>query len=132
MSDGDSPRFLPPGPRPVIGGAELLVDRTTGDYRYRVAATPLGYLITARSRDAVGLLITEQWLHREREAALACAAAVEAAHVAWKAMSTGHFEGALAAMQRATEAHNEVCERLGDPPVIGRDVEALREATLPE
>ena len=120
------------GPQAVAGFGGLLLDRVTGNYRYRVAATPVGYLVTARSRNAIGLLIMEQWLHREREAALACAAAVESFHVAWKAMGTAHAGGTMAAMQRASAAHEAVCARLGDQPAVGREVEALREAMLPD
>lgn len=121
------------GPRLATGAAaEIVHEQVTAGYRYRVALTPMGYLVTARSRDVLGLAITEQWLHREKETAMACVHAVVASHVAWGAMGKAHANGALSAMEAATAHHKAICDKLDDHPLVGREVQDLRESLMPD
>ena len=49
------------------GGATVLIDHVDGEYRYRLAKIDGGYLITARTRDALGLTFIAEWLHETEE-----------------------------------------------------------------
>jgi hypothetical protein len=100
-------------------------------YRYRIARTPMGYLITARTRDPLGLSIVSEWLHQAEEAAIACMDAV----LAWNAMvgtSDRLSEEFLMACQAATRRHNEICRRFDDPSRVGHEVQDLRKRISPE
>lgn len=111
---------------------DIIWHQVTDSYRYRVARTEAGYLITARSRDVLGLTMNEQWLHKREDVAMACVHAVIAGHTLWKAMNTGLFTGASAAFDQALEAHNALGNTFDDPPVTGRMVQDVRERLLPE
>jgi hypothetical protein len=111
-------------------GAKIIYDAISGDYRYRIAETPMGFLITARSRDLVGLVITEEWLHRTERAARACMEAVEAGHRAWKSIGQQHSSGAMATFERLSETHRAICLKSDDQPVVGQEVRQLREELL--
>jgi hypothetical protein len=89
----------------IDGGAEVVLDEVDADHRYRVLRTGArlpSYLITARSRDAVGAVIIAEWLHRTQEAALACAEVARASNMVFRAhtrgVEAGH--GIMGAMQR--------------------------------
>ena len=105
---------------------EFLLDQVSNGYRYRVIKTPLGYLITARSRDLLGLMIPCEWLHRTNEAAVACALAAIAANQYWELRSTDAEPAALQDMSDALEEHSRICEQLGDSPLVGEEVRELR------
>lgn len=112
--------------------AEIIWHQITDGYRYRVAKLDAGFLITARSRDVLGLTMTEQWLHKREDVAMACVHAVIAGHILWKAMNTGLFAGASAAFDQALENHNALGNTFDDPPVTGRMVQDLRERLMPD
>lgn len=109
------------------GGGEIIAERSTRSQRYRAVRTPNDYLVTARSRDAVGAVIVAEWLHRTEEAAIACMTAVEAGNAAFEAIMQGLPAGELLGRyERLSEAHRAICDRLGDFPLIGREVRDLR------
>lgn len=110
--------------------ADVISTHTSRDNRYRAVQTPRGYLITARSRDQIGLLVSAQWLHRTEESARACVHTVIACDQAFAAMATGQAESANAVFSRASDAHKEVCVRLSGEPIIGREVQELRERLM--
>jgi hypothetical protein len=117
----------------------VIVDQITDKCRYRVAKTPNGYLITARTRDMVGLTLILEWLHKSEESAMACAVAVMAGDRLWDAMMAPKsdaalpaYEAAMLAYETAVADHNEVCDRLDDRPLIGREVRELRESLMPD
>ena len=117
----------------------MIVDQITEKSRYRVAETPNGYLITARTRDMVGLTLVLEWLHKSEEAAMACAVAAMAGDRLWHAMMAPKsdatqlaYEAARLAFETAVAEHNEVCDRLDDRPLIGREVRELRESLMPD
>jgi hypothetical protein len=113
------------------GGGEIIAERSDGDHRYRITRTPAGYLVTARSRDAIGAMIVAEWLHRSEEASLACMAAVEAGNVAFRAIMQGMpSEGLLRRYGELIDAHNATCERLDDLPRVGQEVRNLRSGDL--
>src|SRR5438067_1009608 len=39
----------------ITGSADIILDHIDGEYRYRITRTSAGFLITARTRDALGL-----------------------------------------------------------------------------
>jgi hypothetical protein len=116
---------------PSSENTEIIFYQATAGHRYRVVRTDLGYLITARSRDGIGLALPEQWLHKRRETALACAEAAIAAHTMEACRLTGHFEGAAAAFEKASSIHTALCEKMDDQPVIGHKVQQLRDRLQP-
>jgi hypothetical protein len=94
-------------------------------YRYRIGRTPMGYLITARTRDALGLSIVSKWLHQAEEAAIACMDAMVGT-------SDRLSEEFLMACQAATRRHNEICRRFDDPSRVGHEVQDLRKRIFSE
>jgi hypothetical protein len=110
--------------KPVdTANSDLVIDLASDRSRYRIAKTSDGYLITARTRDVIGLNITARWLHKTEEAALACGAVVMAGDAAFEAMGTPEFDTAMVAYGKAIEEHNAACERLGDKPLVGREID---------
>jgi len=117
----------------VTGSAEVILNQVDGDQRYRIARTSSGYLITARSRDMMGAMVLAEWLHKTEEAARACVDVATATSAAFRGIQRGvPTAGLLAAMEQAVARHNEVCDRIGDKPLVGEDVRRLREQAMPE
>lgn len=106
---------------------EVIRSELDGDHTYRVVRTDRGHLVTARTRNELGMLLPCEWLHRTEEAALACLDAVMAFNAYWRAMTMGYPVEALERkLDHLTARHKELCERLDDAPLIGQEVKALR------
>lgn len=117
----------------ISGGAELIHSEMDGDHRYRLARTESGFLVTARSRDAIGATVVAEWLHRTEEAGQACFEAVVAANAAFRAINSGLPAGAaLSRYEKLAAVHTDVCAGLNDDPLIGQEVRQLREELFPE
>ena len=106
----------------------LRADRD-GEYRYRITATDRGYLVSMRTSRGPGVWLASEWLHQNLEPAEACLNAVRAFNAAWRAMQTGLPSDALLRQaETLSAAHSQACERYNDPPLVGQEVRALREA----
>ncbi len=108
--------------------AEVIRSEIDGKHRYRITRTDSGFLITARSRDEIGLWLVCEWLHRTPEAANSCLDAVMSFNALWLAVSAGMpTEALFQKAERLSAEHRALCEHLNDMPIIGQDVKALRE-----
>jgi hypothetical protein len=104
-------------------GVTMIRDLVEGGIRYRVAKTPMGYLITLQGLFGVGsAMAPAEWLHVTEQAALACLDVAILGTVA----ANG---GSLTAFERAVAAHNALCD--DDPALVGQDVKELRERLFP-
>jgi len=107
--------------------AEVLrVDHEAG-YACRLTRIDEGFLITAHNPD-VRIWILSEWLHRTREAADACFETVKGLHAALRVIKAGlPADALLQKAQALSNSHNQLCDRLGDYPRVGPEVEALRD-----
>jgi hypothetical protein len=106
----------------IAGSAETIAEEVDGDHRYRLSRIAAGYLLSARSRRQLGVLLPVEWLYRTEEAARAGLACIMAFHAAWRTPALlGRFEALNA-------QHTAACERLNDLPLMGRDIREAREA----
>ena len=107
--------------------AEVIRSELDRDHTYRVVRTERGHLVTARTRNELGMLLPNEWLHRTEEAALACLDAAMAFNAYWQAITMGYPVEALERkLGHLMARHKELCERLDDVPLIGQEVKALR------
>ena len=99
-------------------------------HRYRLAKVDGGYLITARTKDPLGLIAISEWLHETEEAARACLDAIKASNDAWEAMQSRSpdIEARFSEMETKLAAHRAACARQNDHPLIGDEVRRLRDA----
>lgn len=108
--------------------AQVIREEADGDNRYRIVRTEKGFLITARTRDQLGVLLPCEWLHRTEEAAQACLDAVMGMNALWVAVSHGYPTKALGErLDRLNDRHTRLCADLDDYPLIGQEVKELRQ-----
>ncbi|MET3524213.1 hypothetical protein [Mesorhizobium abyssinicae] len=110
--------------------AELLRSESDTDHRYRITLTPRGYLVSCAQKGETGLILgPSEWLYRTQEAAEKGLNFVMLMNAWWTAMARGYPAGDLPARcETAAAEHREAVKRLGDQPLIGREVAELRES----
>lgn len=108
---------------------ELLRTEIDTEHRYRLTSTDRGYLLSCAQRTEIGLMIgPSEWLYRTREAAEKGLTLIMLMNAWWSAMTHGYPAGDLPSRcEIAGAEHAEAVARLGDQPLVGREVKDLRE-----